>query len=533
MVSAQDTRSGSNGALPDLSGLAGRTPADRAAAGRAARAAVPRRSHAGFHPAAARPDPVALLTQQDAGRIADLLPIRFGRMLASPFAFLRGAALIMASDLSGTPVTGLYVQACGDAHLSNFGVYASPERRLVFDVNDFDETLPAPWEWDVKRLATSIEVAGRGNGFSRGQRRANVLAAVARYRRAMAGFAGRPELGIWYAPSELDELRRQYRDVLNRPERKLARADLARIRDRDGIMALSELTHVVQGQPRFVSKPPLLVPAADLPGSPGPGSPGPGSPGPGSPGPGSPRPGSPRPGSPGPGSPRPGSPRPGSPRPGSPGPGTSRPGIDGILARYRATLAPDRRHLVSRFTVADAARKVVGVGSVGMGCWIILLTGRDPSDLLVLQVKQATTSVLSAFAGPTVYHSQGKRVVCGQQLMQEASDIFLGWHSPAAPGAGVGDCYIRQLRDWKYSPVVEAMRPRVMRSYGELCGQTLARAHARSGDSIAIAAYLGGSDVFDQAVADFAAAYADQNDRDRGSLEAAVTAGRLRAERGV
>ena len=483
MVSAQDTRSGSNGALPDLSGLAGRTPADRSAAGRAARAAVPRRSHAGFHPAAARPDPVALLTQQDAGRIADLLPIRFGRMLASPFAFLRGAALIMASDLSGTPVTGLYVQACGDAHLSNFGVYASPKRRLVFDVNDFDETLPAPWEWDVKRLATSIEVAGRGNGFSRGQRRANVLAAVARYRGAMAGFAGRPELGIWYAPSELDELRRQYQDVLNRPERKLARADLARIRDRDGIMALSELTHVVQGQPRFVSKPPLLVPVADLPGS--------------------------------------------------PGPGTSRPGIDGILARYRATLAPDRRHLVSRFTVADAARKVVGVGSVGMGCWIILLTGRDPSDLLVLQVKQATTSVLSAFAGPTVYHSQGKRVVCGQQLMQEASDIFLGWHSPTAPGAGVGDCYIRQLRDWKYAPVVEVMRPRVMRSYGELCGQTLARSHARSGDSIAIAAYLGGSDVFDQAVADFAAAYADQNDRDRASLETAVTAGRLTAERGV
>jgi len=483
MASAQDSRTASNGALPDLSGLAGRTPADRAAAGRAARAAVPRRSHARFHPSAARPDPVALLTQQDAGRIADLLPIRFGRMLASPFAFLRGAALIMASDLSGTPVTGLYVQACGDAHLSNFGVYASPERRLVFEVNDFDETLPAPWEWDVKRLATSIEVAGRGNGFSRGQRRANVLAAVARYRSAMLGFAGRPELGIWYAPSELDELRRQYRDVLNRPERKLARADLARIRDRDGRMALSELTHVVQGQPRFVSKPPLLVPVADLPGS--------------------------------------------------PGPGTSRPGIDGILARYRATLAPDRRHLVSRFTVADAARKVVGVGSVGMGCWIILLTGRDPSDLLVLQVKQATTSVLSAFAGPTVYHSQGKRVVSGQQLMQEASDIFLGWHSPAAPGAGVGDCYIRQLRDWKYSPAVESMRPRVMRSYGELCGQTLARAHARSGDSIAIAAYLGGSDVFDQAVADFAAAYADQNDRDRASLEAAVTAGRVTAERGV
>ena len=488
MVSPQDTRAVSNGALPDLSGLAGRTPADRAAAGRAARSAVPRRSHAGFHPPAARPDPVALLTQQDAGRIADLLPIRFGRMLASPFAFLRGAALIMASDLSGTPVTGLYVQACGDAHLSNFGVYASPERRLVFDVNDFDETLPAPWEWDVKRLATSIEVAGRGNGFSRGQRRANALAAVARYRGAMAGFAGRPELGIWYSPSELDELRRQYRDLLNRPERKLARADLARIRDRDGRQALSELIHVVQGQPRFLCKPPLLVPVADLPGS--------------------------------------------------PGPGTSRPGIDGILARYRATLAPDRRHLVSRFTVADAARKVVGVGSVGMGCWIILLTGRDPSDLLVLQVKQATTSVLSASAGPTVYHSQGKRVVCGQQLMQEASDIFLGWHAAAAggaaaAGAGVGDCYIRQLRDWKYSPVVEAMRPRVMRSYGELCGQTLARAHARSGDSIAIAAYLGGSDVFDQAVADFAAAYADQNDRDRASLEAAVTAGRLTAEPGV
>jgi hypothetical protein len=460
------------------------TPAERAARGRAARKTAPRASHARFEPAPDRPDPIALLEEQGAARIADLLPIRYGRMLASPFAFLRGGALIMATDLGPSPVTGITVQACGDAHLSNFGIYASPERRLVFDVNDFDETLPAPWEWDVKRLATSIEVAGRDNGASPAQRRRAVLAAVARYRTALRALARRPELSVWYAEAELDELRRQYQQILGARERQLGRADLARIEDRDAKQSIGKLVHTVHGQPRIVPEPPLVVPVADLPG----------------------------------------------PR----AAGASRPGIEKILAVYQRTLPLDRQRLLNRFRVADAALKVVGVGSVGTGCWIILLTGRDPSDVLILQVKQAMASVLSRFAGPSNYLSMGKRVVAGQQLMQATSDIFLGWHpAPRDPGPTVGDCYVRQLRDFKYSMPVETMRPSVLRRYGELCGQTLARAHARSGDRIAVAAYLGSTDVFDQAIADFAAAYADQNERDHATLAAAVKSGRLSAQTGV
>ena len=460
------------------------TPAERAARGRAARKTSPRASHARFEPAPDRPDPVALLEEQGAARIADLLPIRYGRMLASPFAFLRGGALIMATDLGPSPATGITVQACGDAHLSNFGIYASAERRLVFDVNDFDETLPAPWEWDVKRLATSIEVAGRDNGASPAQRRRAVLATVARYRTALRALARRPELSVWYAEAELDELRRQYQQILGARERQLARADLARIEDRDAQQSIGKLVHTVHGQPRIVPKPPLVVPVADLPGS--------------------------------------------------RTAGASRPGIEKILAVYQRTLPLDRQRLLNRFRVADAALKVVGVGSVGTGCWIILLTGRDPSDVLILQVKQAMASVLSRFAGPSSYLSMGKRVVAGQQLMQATSDIFLGWHpAPRDPGPTVGDSYIRQLRDFKYSMPVETMRPSVLRRYGELCGQTLARAHARSGDRIAIAAYLGSTDVFDQAIAGFAAAYADQNERDHATLAAAVKSGRLTAQPGV
>jgi Uncharacterized protein conserved in bacteria (DUF2252) len=460
------------------------TPLEWSARGKAARKTAPRASHAVFEPAPDRPDPVALLEEQGAGRIAALLPIRYGRMLASSFAFFRGGALIMATDLAATPATGLRVQACGDAHLSNFGVYASAERRLVFDVNDFDETLPAPWEWDIKRLATSIEVAGRDTGASTAQRRRAVQAAVARYRTTMRRLAGQPELAVWYAESELDELGTQYQKLMGQRERKLSREDLARLQNRDARQSVEKLVHTVHGEPRIVDEPPLIVPVADLPGA--------------------------------------------------PGAAGSRPGIEKILAVYRRTLPLDRQHLLNRFRVADAALKVVGVGSVGMGSWIILLTGRDDSDLLLLQVKQATTSVLSRFAGPSSYLSQGKRAVAGQQLMQATSDIFLGWH-PAGrdPSHGVGDCYIRQLRDWKYSLPVEAMRPGMMHRYGELCGQALARAHARSGDRIAIAAYLGTSDVFDQAVARFAAAYADQNERDHAALAAAVSSGRLPAETGV
>jgi len=467
---------------------ADRSPAARAARGRAARKDVPRDAHAAFEPAAGRADPVTLLEQQAAGRVPELLPIRYGRMLASPFAFYRGAALLMATDLAPAAVTGLTVQACGDAHLSNFGVFASPERRLVFDVNDFDETLPAPWEWDVKRLAASIEVAGRDNGLSQVKRRQAVLAAAGRYRTAMRGLAGRTELGVWYAPAELDQLSAKYLAILARPERKLADADLARIRDRDGMHALGRLVRPVKGKPRFVDEPPLVVPVGDLPHG--------------------------------------------------EVPDMTRADLVAVMDRYQSTLQSDRQHLIGRFRVSDVARKVVGVGSVGMRCWIVLLTGRDSEDLLILQLKEAVASVLATGggvrAGGAGFASQGERVVQGQRLMQESTDILLGWHPPQAGAVpGTGDWYGRQLRDWKFSLTVEAMGPRALQTYGELCGHALAGAHARSGDRIAIAAYLGGSDVFDQAMADFAASYADQNERDHAALAAAVTAGRVKAQTGV
>jgi uncharacterized protein (DUF2252 family) len=430
---------------------------ERAARGKAARAAVPRDAHAAFEPAAGRADPVTLLEQQAAGRVAELLPIRYGRMLASPFAFFRGAALLMATDLAPAPVTGFTVQACGDAHLSNFGIFASPERRLVFDVNDFDETLPAPWEWDIKRLAASIEVAARDNGLDRLPRRRAVLAAAARYRTVIRGLAARPELDVWYAAAELDELGAGYQAILARPERKLADADLARIRDRDGMHALSKLVRSGKGKPRFTDEPPLVVRAADLPRD--------------------------------------------------QVPQMSRADLGRVLARYQRTLQSDRQHLLSRFQVADVARKVVGVGSVGMRCWIVLLTGRDETDLLILQLKEAVPSVLAAAA-------------CARGAAGYASQ-------------GTGDWYARQLRDWKFSLTVESMGPRALQTYGELCGHALAEAHARSGDRIAIAAYLGGSSVFDQAMADFAASYADQNERDHATLAAAVASGRVAAERDV
>jgi uncharacterized protein (DUF2252 family) len=472
-------------------------PADRAARGKAARSELPRDSHAGFRPAADRPDPVSLLESQGTSRIPELLPIRYGRMLASPFAFFRGAALLMANDLAATPVSGLTVQTCGDAHLSNFGMFASPERRLVFDINDFDETLPGPWEWDVKRLAASAEAAARGNGFDAGERREIVVAAVARYRRTMRGLARMGEVEAWQSPAEVDELRQDYQAILGRRERRLADADLARARDRAGLHSLDKLIRVVPGRVtrkarkakadvetvktgelRFVTDPPLLVPLADLPDD------------------------------------------------------EASNGLEaqlnGIMANYRRTLEWDRRFLIGKYQVADMARKVVGIGSVGMRCWVILLTGRDLQDRLFLQIREAVPSVLSGFLGSSPYPSHGERVVAGQRLMQAASDVFLGWHPTRSVLAQ--DYYVRQLHDWKFSLAVEDMDPRAMRTYAELCGQTLARAHARSGDRIAIAAYLGKSSVFDQAVADFAADYAAQNERDHASLAAAVESGRVEAQ---
>jgi uncharacterized protein (DUF2252 family) len=403
-------------------------------------------------------------------------------MMVSPFTYFRGAALPMASDLATTPVSGLAVQACGDAHLSNFGIFGSPERRLMFDVNDFDETLPGPWEWDVKRLAASLEVAARGNEFAAKQRREIVTAAVARYRQAMRSFAGMTNLEVWYAHVDMDQMRAQFDAQLQARQRKEVDKGLAKARTRDSMEEVAKLTRIVDGQPRIIADPPLLVPIDDL-------------------------------------------------IPEQTDRTAFEEQFNSLIAKYRRTLETDRRFLLEQFRFADLARKVVGVGSVGTRCWIVLMLGRDDADPLFLQVKEAEASVLSRFIGASKYTNQGQRVVAGQRLMQASSDIFLGWQRIEAGLDGQQrDFYVRQLRDWKYSVDIETMVPRGMRMYGELCGWTLARAHARSGDRIAIAAYLGGSDVFDRAITQFAAAYADQNERDHKSLADAVASGRITAE---
>jgi uncharacterized protein (DUF2252 family) len=461
------------------------TPDERAARGKAARAEVPRSSHAAFDPPTGRPDPITLLEEQGQSRVPELVPVRYGRMMVSPFTYYRGAALPMASDLATMPVSGLAVQACGDAHLSNFGIFGSAERRLVFDINDFDETLPGPWEWDVKRLAASLEVAARGNGFPVKQRREIVAATVARYRQAMRDFAGMNNLGVWYARVDVEEARAELNSQMKTRQRKALDAGMAKARSRDSMQAVAKLTRVVDGQPRIISDPPLLVPIDEL-------------------------------------------------LPKEADRASLRAQLTDLIAKYRRTLETDRRYLLEQFEFCDMAHKVVGVGSVGTRCWIILMLGRDDSDPLLLQAKEAQPSVLSRFVGASRYPNQGQRVVAGQRLMQATSDIFLGWQRvEGGLDGGTRDFYIRQLRDWKLSLDIETMIPRGMRIYGELCGWTLARAHARSGDRIAIASYLGGSDVFDRAITDFAAAYADQNERDHQALVDAVAAGRITAERDV
>jgi uncharacterized protein (DUF2252 family) len=459
------------------------TPAERAVRGKSARAEVPLESHAAFDPPPDRPDPVALLEEQATTRVPELVPVRYGRMMVSPFTYYRGAALPMASDLSTTPVSGLSVQACGDAHLSNFGLFGSAERRLVFDVNDFDETLPGPWEWDVKRLAASMEVASRDNGFPAKKRRQIVSNTVSRYREAMRMFAGMSDLDVWYASADMDELRAQFADQLKARQRKAVDKGLTKARTRDSMQEVGKLTEMVDGKPRIISDPPLLVPIDELiPAE------------------------------------------------------TDRESLEALITeligKYRRTLETDRRYLLEQFEFADMARKVVGVGSVGTLCWIVLMLGRDTADPLFLQVKEAEVSVLSRFVGASRYANQGQRVVAGQRLMQASSDIFLGWQrNPVGLDGQPHDFYVRQLRDWKFSLDIEDMIPRGMRVYGQICGWTLARAHARSGDRIAIAAYLGASDTFDQAITEFAAAYADQNEKDHDALVAAASSGRITAER--
>jgi uncharacterized protein (DUF2252 family) len=454
----------------------------RRAAGKAARQTVPLESHAQVV-VDGRADPVDLLEGQAASRVPELVPIRYGRMLASPFAFYRGGALIMASDLSRTPDSGLQVQLCGDAHLSNFGFYASPERRLVFDINDFDETHPGPFEWDVKRLAASLAVAGRGNGFSRKKRRVMVLAAAAGYRQTMREFATQGNLAVWYSHLDAETLVKQIGEQLDTARQARVQVMLDKARTRDSVQAVAKLTQLVDGRARIVSQPPLIVPVEELWGEEQAAS--------------------------------------------------AYHALRGLVRSYRQTLQWDRRHLLEQFELVQLARKVVGVGSVGTRAWILLFEGLDGQDPLFLQAKEAQPSVLSGFVKARGFKNQGQRVVTGQQLMQATSDIFLGWQRAEGPDGVERDFYLRQLRDGKGSVVVEEMVPDGMTFYGRICGQALARAHARSGDRIAIAAYLGSSDRFDQAIADFAESYADLNDRDHGALRAAATSGRITVQTGL
>ena len=459
------------------------TPSERAARGKAARAEVPRSSHAGFTPSTHRPDPVALLEEQAISRVPELVPIRYGRMLVSPFAFYRGAALIMAADLASTPSSGLRAQICGDAHLSNFGVFGSPERRMIFSVNDFDETLPGPWEWDVKRLAASLAVAGRDNGFTAAERRKFLLAGARAYRTGITRFAGMPNMAVWYAHLDVEVFLEQLRPQLEAKRVKTVESSLAKARTRDSVQAFAKFATEVDGEPRIMSDPPLIVPIEEL----------------------------------------------------LPDDGRREvmAELAMLLRTYRKTLESDKRHLLEQFRFVHLARKVVGVGSVGTRAWIGLLLGRDGQDPLFLQMKEAQESVLARFAGRSKYANQGQRVVAGQRLMQTASDIFLGWQRVTGIDGEQRDFYIRQLRDWKGSAEIERMNPKGMAIYARMCAWTLARAHARSGDRVAIASYLGKSDVFDNAIADFAETYADQNERDYQALADAVSSGRIKARTGV
>jgi uncharacterized protein (DUF2252 family) len=459
------------------------TPAERAARGKAARAEVPRASHGEWEPPPHRTDPVELLEEQAQSRVPELVPIRYGRMLVTPFTFYRGAAYLMASDLAMGPRTGLHVQLCGDAHLSNFGAFAAPDRRLVFGVNDFDETLPGPFEWDVKRLVASFAVAGRDRGFDAKTRMKINTTVVRAYREAVREFGAMRNLDLWYARVDVDELLREFSSRATAAQRKRMDKNLEKTRTKDSLKAFAKLTEVVDGERRIVSDPPLLVPVAELAG------------------------------------------------PEHAGDVDER--FRGLIRQYRRTLQGDRRHLIERYRYVDAARKVVGVGSVGTRAWVVLLLGRDGDDPLFMQAKEAQPSVLEPFLGKSEFANHGQRVVEGQRLTQAASDIMLGWLRTTGLDEVERDFYLRQLWDAKGSAMVESMEPSGMLEYARLCGWTLAKGHARSGDAIAIGSYLGAGDVFDKAMARFAETYADQNERDYDALKQAVDAGRVKAEFGL
>jgi uncharacterized protein (DUF2252 family) len=461
---------------------------ERIARGSSARKTAPRSSHGRWSAATKRPDPISLLEEQARTRVPWLVPIRHGRMLVSPFAFFRGGALIMAADLAETPVSGVHVQLCGDAHLSNFGVFGSPERKLLFDINDFDETLPGPWEWDVKRLAASFEVFGRERGFDAGDRIDIVEACAGEYRLAMRRAAGMGTLDAWYQHIDADEVMdfihtELSEERLDKVEARQAEKDLAKARTRDHERVLARRTDEVAGELRILADPPLIVPLGDL-----------------------------------------------TPE------GMSREELEGymgsLIELYRRSLEV-AHHPFEEYEWVDTAHKVVGVGSVGTRAWIHLFVGRDADDPLFLQSKEAQASVLEPFVGRSAHSNHGRRVVAGQRVMQAASDIFLGWVRATELDGTTRDYYVRQLHDWKGGIDLETMRVPGATLYARLCGATLARAHARWGDRIAIASYLGKGRSFDRAIAGFAKAYADQNERDYEAFATAVESGRLEAETGL
>jgi uncharacterized protein (DUF2252 family) len=459
------------------------TPAERAARGKAARGELPRSAHAAWEPARRRRDPVDLLEEQAQTRLPELGPIRYGRMLVSPFTFFRGGAALMAADLADAPRTRLRAQLCGDAHLSNFGIFAAPDRRLVFSINDFDETLPGPFEWDVKRLAASLAVAGRELGFDHASRRLLVTATVREYREAMARFATMRNIELWYTRLEVSGILRQLGAAATKKQMRRFQAHVANVHTKDSLRALTKLCRTIDGELRIVGNPPLVTPIEDVDS------------------------------------------------------GAEESDLEEVVRRmihtYRRTLPRDRRKLLESYRYVHAARKVVGVGSVGTRAWILLLVGRDANDPLFLQFKEAQASVLEPFLGKSQHKQHGQRVVEGQRMMQSSPDILLGWERIVAIDGQKKDFYIRQLWDAKGSAEVEAMDRSALEAYGRTCGWTLARAHARSGDRIAIAAYLGTGEAFDRAMAAFAELYADQNDRDYRALQEAAASGRVVVESGV
>ncbi|MEU6255864.1 DUF2252 domain-containing protein [Streptomyces sp. NPDC047043] len=454
--------------------------AERAAYGRSARNRVSRSDHSHFEAGRDRPDPIGVIERQSATRVPELVPIRYGRMLESPFRFYRGAAAIMAMDLGRFPDTGLRVQLCGDAHLLNFRLLASPERHLVFDINDFDETLDGPFEWDVKRLAASFVIAARANGFPVKEQNSAVQTCVQAYRERMREFAGMGTLDIWYAQDDTDHMRKLLASSMDKEARRRADEATAKARTRTHLQAFAKLTEASAEGRRIAPDPPLITPLRDLTAE--------------------------------------------------SGAAEQEKELQVILDDYAHTLSAERRHLLRHYRLVDIARKVVGVGSVGTRCWILLLLGRDDDDPLLLQAKEAQESVLAAHTHGERYDNQGRRVVSGQRLIQTTSDIFLGWTHVVGLDGHERDFYVRQLRDWKGIARPETMGPDLLRLFARLCGASLARAHARSGDPVAIATYLGGSDRFDRALTVFAQAYADQNERDFAALGAASRSGRVTVE---